>query len=204
MGPITMPNDPSEFIGDHCIDLVGYANARFKFANCWGAKWGDNGYGYLPFDYFNRYLIDAFDIIPGQFAPSRIRSLLKSKKGDLKGWCIMSPLGVPLHGVELWDRSHDERKGWTFAVERDGFLDVEELFVRPAYRMRGLGRLLLNQIRRHAEERQLPLRCWVPHGDCPDEKSRRRLSRFLGLPLLPSQVTWADFVGSEIVQAMLP
>jgi GNAT superfamily N-acetyltransferase len=193
-GKIAMPDDPSEFISDHCIALDGYADGHFKFANSWGTRWGDRGFGYLPFEYFNRYVIDSFAL-----DPRPVIQLSKDKKEDLAGWCINSPLGLPLHGIELWDRRHDERQGWVFATERDGFLDVEELFVRPSYRKQGLGRSLLKQIRVHAEQRQLPLRFWVPHGDCVDETSRIMLSKFIGLPLLRSEVSWADFTASEIV-----
>lgn len=53
-GVIPMPNMQSEqILGGHCILLVGYDTSKkvFKFQNSWGKSWGDNGYGYIPFNY---------------------------------------------------------------------------------------------------------------------------------------------------------
>ena len=40
-------------IGGHAIALVGYDDSKnaFKFVNSWGTNWGDNGFGYLSYDY---------------------------------------------------------------------------------------------------------------------------------------------------------
>ncbi len=53
-GIIPMPGELEIPIAAHAITLVGYDDAteRLKFANSWGVKWGDKGYGYLPYDYF--------------------------------------------------------------------------------------------------------------------------------------------------------
>jgi hypothetical protein len=39
-----------QMVGGHAIVIVGYdsANDALKFANSWGAGWGDAGFGYLP------------------------------------------------------------------------------------------------------------------------------------------------------------
>jgi C1A family cysteine protease len=51
-GLVPMPSTHDEAMGGHCIVLVGYDRIKklYKFRNSWG-PWGDNGYGYLPFDY---------------------------------------------------------------------------------------------------------------------------------------------------------
>jgi C1A family cysteine protease len=61
-------NDDNDdnLVGGHCIILVGFDdNTRyFKFINSWGNKWGENGFGYLPYEYIsNKYLSDEFYIL---------------------------------------------------------------------------------------------------------------------------------------------
>jgi len=53
-------------LGGHAIVLCGYDDAteRFKFRNSWGTQWGQQGYGYLPYDYVtNSKLSSDFWII---------------------------------------------------------------------------------------------------------------------------------------------
>lgn len=46
-------------IGGHCVLIVGYndeynigsSTGAFKIKNSWGPNWGQNGFGYLPYDY---------------------------------------------------------------------------------------------------------------------------------------------------------
>lgn len=56
-GIVKLPKNFEKPIGAHALTLVGYNDEKqqFKFANSWGTTWGDNGYGYLPYDYlFNK------------------------------------------------------------------------------------------------------------------------------------------------------
>ena len=57
-----VPPQNGEIIGGHAILLVGYddKNKLFKFKNSWGSSWGDNGYGYIPYDYYLKG--DMFDL----------------------------------------------------------------------------------------------------------------------------------------------
>lgn len=52
-GKIPMPSDRERSIGGHALMFTGYDDEtqEFKFANSWGKKWGDNGFGYLKYDY---------------------------------------------------------------------------------------------------------------------------------------------------------
>lgn len=51
-GMVPLPG--GQVIGGHAVLLVGYDEAKqaFKFKNSWGADWGVNGYGYLPYQYY--------------------------------------------------------------------------------------------------------------------------------------------------------
>jgi C1A family cysteine protease len=68
-GIIPMPNTSKEqLLGGHAVLLIGYDDKTkvFKFQNSWGNKWGDKGYGYLPYDYvLNNNL--AFDLCTIKF-----------------------------------------------------------------------------------------------------------------------------------------
>lgn len=50
-------------LGGHAIVCVGYDDSTrlYKFRNSWSEKWGDKGYGYLPYDYVENHNL-AFDM----------------------------------------------------------------------------------------------------------------------------------------------
>lgn len=62
-GNIPLPQGVS--IGGHSVLFVGYDDYKetFKFKNSWGTEWGDNGYGYLPYDYVLKGLLTDIWII---------------------------------------------------------------------------------------------------------------------------------------------
>lgn len=61
-GIIPLPSKNEKIIGGHAIVIVGYDDAKklVKFANSWGKSWGDQGFGYLPYDYVEKYMSDAW------------------------------------------------------------------------------------------------------------------------------------------------
>jgi hypothetical protein len=59
-GKIPLPEPKAEHkIGHHAVCAVGYEDetGRLIFRNSWGTKWGDDGYGYLPYSYFSEKLV---------------------------------------------------------------------------------------------------------------------------------------------------
>jgi len=52
-GIVPLPDKNEKLLGGHAIVLVGYDNDKqmFIFRNSWGNDWGENGYGYLPYEY---------------------------------------------------------------------------------------------------------------------------------------------------------
>lgn len=62
-GRIPFPKDNERIVGGHCVDAIGFSDSMdcpnasrgaFLILNSWGRAWGDDGYGWLPYDYFLR------------------------------------------------------------------------------------------------------------------------------------------------------
>ncbi len=58
--PVPIPGMLERSVGGHCVCFCGYNKALeiVEFKNSWGSSWGDGGYGYLPFWYFQRGHVD--------------------------------------------------------------------------------------------------------------------------------------------------
>lgn len=190
-GMIEMPGSGGGSVGSHAVVMVGYDDnsGLFTFQNSWGAQWGDQGYGYLNYDFFDRYFSEAW-VMNNLYEGPRS----SDQQGNLEIRCGTDDIfGGVLHAVELYDSIEDECIGWAFTVCRDGFLDIEELFVRPLFRGTNNGNILTRMLRELAARIGLPLRLWVAHADLDQtnlaivEKIVKRLS----LNLVPSDVQWA-------------
>jgi len=61
-GLVAYPANPDNFYGGHAVCAVGYDDTKklIKFKNSWGESWGENGYGYLSYDYITDYMWDAW------------------------------------------------------------------------------------------------------------------------------------------------
>ena len=61
-GIVPMPAKGSQILGGHAVVIVGYDDKTqlLKFANSWGAGWGDKGFGYLPYGYITDDRVDAW------------------------------------------------------------------------------------------------------------------------------------------------
>ncbi|MBU4252547.1 MAG: C1 family peptidase [Candidatus Omnitrophica bacterium] len=83
-GFIPMPKRNEQLMGGHAICIVGYDDKFriFKFKNSWGANWGSDGYGYLPYAYMNKYCSDAWsatDLIENPKA--LVKKLARNREG---------------------------------------------------------------------------------------------------------------------------
>lgn len=67
-GLIKLPDENDVYLGIHAVLCCGYDNDKkhFIIRNCFGQKWGDDGYGYIPYDYIldSDLCRDFFEIIP--------------------------------------------------------------------------------------------------------------------------------------------
>jgi C1A family cysteine protease len=64
-GVVPMPRKGEETLGGHAICCVGYEDRKkvVKFKNSWSIQWGEKGFGYLPYAYIERYMMDAWSSV---------------------------------------------------------------------------------------------------------------------------------------------
>jgi len=85
-GILPLPKKGEYSVGGHAICAVGYDNKKqlVKFKNSWSAKWGDRGYGYIPFEYVRKYLMDAWSSVDIEDPnPLTLASILNYQKKAL-------------------------------------------------------------------------------------------------------------------------
>ena len=81
-GKVPMPRANESAQWGHCVSAVGYddyieilsadgeaiSKGAIIFRNSWGNRWGFEGYGYLPYDYFLRqYALDMWTILDAKW-----------------------------------------------------------------------------------------------------------------------------------------
>lgn len=73
-----IPPPSGKIIGGHAVCFVGYDDTKqvFKFKNSWGRKWGDNGYGYLPYRYLlTNNMVDLWTVYGEEYNDKYIGSV---------------------------------------------------------------------------------------------------------------------------------
>lgn len=187
----------------HAVKIFNRVSGRrlFVFANSWGVEWGYGGFGKLPYDYFDRYVFECWHSI---FLPQDMRSF-RSKKLPKRGsqsWSGLDEQGRKVYGFEIGDPTTDERHGWAFAIEREGRLEVEELFVRHDFRGLGIGRWLAERIAELAKIKAVPIAVWVSFADSKRESEPTypmllAIARILGVRFQKSSVNWAAYYATS-------
>jgi C1A family cysteine protease len=85
-GIVPMPNKNEASLGGHAIAACGYDDKKrlIKFKNSWSIKWGRNGYGFLPYAYIERYMMDAWSSVDiDDPNPLTLASILKYRERAL-------------------------------------------------------------------------------------------------------------------------
>jgi GNAT superfamily N-acetyltransferase len=192
-GRIPAPSVRDIHLTTHYVMLAGYDAARdeFKFINSWGTRWGDRGCGYITGQALEATWWEAWKNIHSSLP----RRPLMSPRPHLTTSTFEAPDGSTLHWLEVIGQD-DERLAWASAVEDGANLEVEELFVRPAYRNLGYGRKLMRSVHEMAEARRLSFRLWVSFADTAPLHLFliKSLAEKVGLSIQPSGVRWAPFV----------
>lgn len=168
-GVIEMPGEAASLSGNHAIMFVGYNDAEdsFHFQNSWGVAWGHKGFGKLPYGYFDTYGIEAFaqdgfrTQYFGRCTEMGHKSLLEFR------WKLPVPVRGELHGIRLVDDAQvlSQEAAWAFMSVGKEWVHVEEFFVSPRYRGRGLARRLLKTLEAFSQAHVKPMCIWVSHID---------------------------------------
>jgi len=148
-GHLSIPGPSEKKISGHAVSVLAYNDSlkELCFRNSWGPKWGDEGYGYLPYEYLNRNQVNEVwvplfpraakelgtrykDVVFRDKEHQRIRLRVTQLPG--LSW------GRPsLWVIDLYDREY-KLAGWSHCsvyADRDT-LEIDELFVMPNYRRR--------------------------------------------------------------------
>jgi GNAT superfamily N-acetyltransferase len=189
LGLIGEPEPGAAIIGCHGLGFVKVESNQFVFHNPWGSGWGVNGYGRMPFEFFDKWMVDAWAFQDGPLELPRgcgVRTIERTPRISL---------GMRIHTIEIYDSDRDERIGWAFAVPRAGWLDIEELFVRPLWRRQGFGGQLADRLKALAATLGLPLRAWVPFADAYPDNRGALAAALRRLDLIPtaSGERWAAY-----------
>ena len=181
----------------HAVVIKDYSEEydAFIFTNSWGKKWGKNGDGLMTRSYFDSWMIDSW--FPYDFE-NPAKEYLHPGAHVSRG-VFNTIIGVPHFMVSIYDPDTDEKIGWSICCERDGFFDVEELFVRPIYRKQGYGKLLISELKGLAEDKKLPIRLWISYADSYQENHQNLFSvaSKIGLKIQKTTVSWAGYVATR-------
>jgi GNAT superfamily N-acetyltransferase len=180
-------------VGAHTVVFHGYDDMtrEFSFQNSWGAAWGDQGHGYIPYTVFEETWVE------GWFTELAAKPLDDNPRAGVaeRRWGVSEHGGGILHCYEFVD-SKAGKIGWTFFIERNGMIEVEELFIMPAFRRSGYAAKLVTLIRDYAHERSASIREWISHADTAPENIEviQKFASILGLALSASPERWASYV----------
>ena len=78
-GVVTMPNPDEARLGGHALLAVGYNDEKKHFIvrNSWGEEFGDQGYCYMPYEFFT-----------GKYSPSQTDDSSDLKANTFSFWCL--------------------------------------------------------------------------------------------------------------------
>ena len=182
----------------HSATFIGRIPDRrlFHFQVKW-SDWGDRGTGYMPYEYFDRYVFECW----ATYGRPDVLKFFQFKRIDNEGrvrWSARDEEDHHVFAFEVRDPRSDERRAWTFVIERDGALEVEELYVRPEFRRLGHGHWMADRVAELATKKGMSLRLWVPFADCKSESESNysalvATARRLGVRFRQSEVRWAAY-----------
>jgi esterase/lipase superfamily enzyme/GNAT superfamily N-acetyltransferase len=195
-GRIPHPYTDELIRGIHSVALADFENdtRSFVFHNSWGENWGLGGVGLLHESLFN-HVVAAWRMVGVGYdcdldTETGLVALL---------WKCKRPDGVAIYGREIVNAATLERLAWAFMVRSGNCLDIEEFFVWPTARGRGIGRTLAMLVQELARQSRKQLRAWIPFADS-EMRNRTNLHAFLrmmNMELHPSPVRWAGYLANR-------
>ena len=187
--------DGSPIVGTHSVPMMAVNEPQKTIAfwnGFWGPDWGYNGDGQMSYAFFDKHMVEAWciDEKKPEFPTGEGLVTCCREQNDV--------LWGTIHSLEIYDSVMDERIGWSFAVVRDGVLEVDELYVRPQFRRSGFGAQLVGMLQRLAAEKHVPIKLWIPFPDA-ELTNRVALSlivKRLDLGIHRSGVRWAAYAAT--------
>lgn len=102
--------DPEEVYGGHAMCLVGYDDdaygGAFEVQNSWGTDWGNDGYIWIPYDVFERFVQEAYEIIEDLDAYQTAAVFEGSVVPKLYGLNAVMPAHFTKYGYYQLDESY--------------------------------------------------------------------------------------------------
>lgn len=156
-GEVPLPQIGERQMGSHCVGAHRYIKKEdgkeyFLFANSWGSKWGDKGYGYLPVSYLEHELINsgwAFEIFvePAEIVQMKTHYLDMQDGNRFRvesAW--YPPLRSSRYRIAIFDiyLGDDLIVGCFHASPSDEkTIEIEEMYILPRFQGIGIGTAVL-------------------------------------------------------------
>lgn len=201
--PLPEPGQPPGSY-EHCVPILTLDEfqRRFGFKNSWG-PWGLNniGLGFIDFEYVDRYGFEAWALYEDP-----VLGDIRFSKGDsfeVMQWVMLDEHGRSIHGIQVvyFEAFQETRMAWAFILETPTHLELEELYVLPAYRGRGYSKILTDAVNSLVSVKQKPLRMWVPFADTKEQApaTYQRLlavGKRLNVRFVQCPTIWAAYFGA--------
>ncbi len=184
-GFVNTPRKKEKSMGAHAVCLTGMDPKQklFKFINSWGEEWGDKGYGYIPYEYINKYFVEGWimsSYIP--FLGHKIKWEDREiyDKQEIEGVQYeVSNVESVLNKPDMWIIDADvDRKiaGWThFRIIQDG-IELEDLYNLPEYSDYKISNQLLELVEKISKETKLTRVTYYVHvQDLLNEGDEKRV-----------------------------
>ena len=201
-GFVPMPYFWERSLGGHSVTIVGYSNQEqtLEFLNSWGKEWGDDGLGHLPYRYVDKYLVEAWACMR-QLEKSGKRGEIK-KDGEYRYESIVYRSLIfgrqPLYVIDVYLGDEDRIAGWVhFRFDDLGnTINIEDIFVMPEFRRKGIGRKLLSQIEDLANKQFVPkIICYIHSQDLLTEDNIVAIENLFGHDKYEISLHTKRFVG---------
>ena len=192
---IIADGDRSPVVGTHSVPMLAVNEPQKTIAfwnGFWGLDWGYNGDGQMSYAFFDKHMVEAWyiDERRPEFPAGEGIVTWRREHNDASWGTV--------HSLEIYDSVMDERIGWSFAVVRDGVLEVDELYVRPQFRRRGFGAQLVGMLQCLAAEKQASIKLWIPFPDAElaNREALASIVKRLNLGIHRSGVRWAAYAAT--------
>lgn len=190
-GFVPLPKANEKKLGAHCVMVAGYSDEKqvISFANSWGEKWGDEGYGYLPYSYLEKYIIECWAVMYKKDWQDWKQILSENNFKDKKGnsiktqLCKVHPIIYGRYPLLVLDFYAPNGKigGWSHfsIVDYGNVIEIEEIFLLPQYRNLGWGTKILEIIENTAKVYGISeIRGWVSVQDIVTEERESMLKKY--------------------------